>query len=59
MTHWIFISSVKRFRMNDWLAKNDVVEYYQHNKVSVNDIVFLYTTAPIRRIVYRKDRYTL
>lgn len=53
MTHWIFISSTNRFRMNDWLAKNDVVEYYQRNKVSVNDIVFLYTTAPISRIEYK------
>ncbi len=53
MEHWIFISSTKRFRMHDWLAKNDVVEYLQLNHLSVNDIVYLYTTAPIKRIEYK------
>ncbi len=53
MQHWIFISSTKCFRMNDWLDANDFVEYVQHNKVNVNDIVYLYTTAPICRIEYK------
>ena len=53
MQHWIFISSTKCFRMNDWLNANDFVEYVQRNKVNVNDIVYLYTTAPICRIEYK------
>ena len=53
MEHWIFISSEKRFRMGDWLAKNDYVEFKQINHLSVNDIVYLYTTAPIQRIEYK------
>lgn len=53
MQHWIFISSTKCFRMNDWLDANDFVEYVQRNKVNVNDIVYLYTTAPICRIEYK------
>lgn len=53
MEHWIFISSTKRFRMSDWLAENDFVEYTQQNRLSVNDIVYLYTTAPIQRIEYK------
>lgn len=39
--------------MNDWLNANDFVEYVQRNKVNVNDIVYLYTTAPICRIEYK------
>lgn len=39
--------------MNDWLAENDFVEYFQRNKVCVNDIVYLYTTAPVQRIEYK------
>ncbi|MBQ6649160.1 MAG: hypothetical protein IJM66_09975 [Muribaculaceae bacterium] len=53
MEHWIFISSTKRFRMNDWLAENDFVDFIQVNHLSVNDIVYLYTTAPIQRIEYK------
>ena len=53
MQHWIFISSTKRFRMSDWLAENDVVEYEQRNKICVNDIVYLYTTAPVQRIEFK------
>ena len=53
MEHWIFISSTKRFRMSDWLAENDFVEFKQTNKLNVNDIVYLYTTAPIQRIEFK------
>ena len=53
MKHWIFISSTKRFRMHDWLNENDFVEYEQRNKVEVNDIVYLYSTAPIQCIEYK------
>ena len=53
MEHWIFISSTKQFRMHDWLKENDFVEYFQKNKVHVNDIVYLYTTAPVCRIEYK------
>jgi 5-methylcytosine-specific restriction protein A len=53
MKHWIFISSPKQFRMHDWLASNEYVEYLQRNKVEVNDIIYLYTTAPVQRIEYK------
>ena len=53
MKHWIFISSPKRFRMDDWLKENDFVEWVQKNNVHVNDIVYLYTTAPVCRIEYK------
>lgn len=53
MEHWIFISNPKRFRMKDWLAENEYVEFSQRNKVCVNDIIYLYSTAPICRIEYK------
>ena len=53
MKHWIFISSPKQFRMDDWLSCNEYVEYVQRNKVEVGDIVYLYTTAPVQRIEYK------
>ena len=39
--------------MYDWLRSNEYVEYVQRNKVEVNDIVYLYTTAPVQRIEYK------
>lgn len=39
--------------MSDWLAVNDYVEFTQTNKLNVNDIVYLYTTAPIQRIEFK------
>lgn len=39
--------------MSDWLAENDFVEFKQTNKLNVNDIVYLYTTAPIQRIEFK------
>lgn len=53
MDHWIFISSTKRFRMNDFLSDYGFVEFEQKNNVQVNDIVYLYTTAPVKRIEYK------
>ena len=53
MTNWIFISNPNRFRMDDWLRVNQIIEFVQNNNVQVNDIVYLYTTAPVQRIEYK------
>ena len=53
MTNWIFISNPNRFRMADWLRVNQFIEFVQNNNVQVNDIVYLYTTAPVQRIEYK------
>ena len=53
MVQWIFISSVNRFRMSDWLKVNECVDFVQRNNVQVGDIVYLYITAPIKRIEYK------
>ena len=39
--------------MDDWLRCSEYVDFVQRNKVEVNDIVYLYTTAPIKRIEYK------
>jgi 5-methylcytosine-specific restriction protein A len=53
MTNWIFISNPNKFRMDDWLRVNQFIEFVQNNNVQVNDIVYLYTTAPVQRIEYK------
>ena len=53
MDTWIFISSMKRFKMREFLADYGFVEYLQKNKVEVGDVVYLYMTAPYKRIEYK------
>ena len=53
MTSWVFISNPNRFRMDDWLRVNQFIEFVQNNNVQVNDIGYLYTTAPVQRIEYK------
>lgn len=53
MDSWIFISSPKRFRMDDWLKANQFIEFVQNNNVQVGDIIYLYTTAPVQKIEYK------
>ena len=53
MDTWIFIANPNRFRMNDYLADNGFVEFFQRNKVEVGDVVYLYMTAPYSRIEYK------
>ena len=53
MATWIFISNPKHFDMARCLSECGFVEYNQRNKVCVNDIVYLYSTAPIKRIEYK------
>ena len=53
MEQWIFISNENYFFMKEWLKENECVEFFQKNKVHVNDIVYLYTTAPVKRIEFK------
>lgn len=53
MDNWIFISSPKRFRMDDWLKANQFIEFVQNNNVQVGDYIYLYTTAPVQKIEYK------
>ena len=53
MDSWIFISSPKRFRMDDWLKANQFIEFVQNNNVQVGDYIYLYTTAPVQKIEYK------
>ena len=53
MDNWIFISSPKRFRMDDWLKSNQFIEFVQNNNVQVGDYIYLYTTAPVQKIEYK------
>ena len=53
MANWIFIANPHHFDMAKCLLECGFVEYTQRNKVCVNDIVYLYSTAPIKRIEYK------
>ena len=50
---WIFIASLKQFRIHDFIRDYGFVEYLQKNKVQVGDTVYLYVTAPYKRVEYK------
>ena len=49
----IFIANLKRFRLHDFIRDYGFVEYLQKNKVQEGDIVYLYITAPYKRVEYK------
>ncbi len=51
--NWIFIASLKQFSMHDFIRDYGFVEYLQKNKVQEGDIVYLYITAPYKRVEYK------
>ena len=53
MASWIFIASLNRFKIHEFIKDYGFVEYLQKNKVNEGDIVYLYITAPYSRIEYK------
>lgn len=51
--NWIFIANPHHFRMHDFIRDYGFVEYRQKNKVQLGDIVYLYMTAPYKRVEYK------
>jgi len=51
--NWIFIASLEQFRLHDFIRDYGFVEFLQKNKVQVGDIVYLYITAPYKRVEYK------
>jgi len=51
--NWIFIANPHQFRMHDFIRDYGFVEYRQKNKVQLGDIVYLYMTAPYKRVEYK------
>ncbi len=50
---WLFIANHNQFRIHDFIRDYGFVEYLQKNKVNVGDIVYLYITAPYKRVEYK------
>lgn len=53
MSHWIVRANIERFRIHDFLRDYGFVEYVQKDKFCVGDIVYLYITAPYKRVEYK------
>ena len=53
MRSWIFPTSIDRFRIHDWLACHDKVDFRQPKSIKEGDIVYLYCTMPEGRVVYQ------
>ena len=54
MTHWILIHNPNYFDLDRLILNRDTIDWHQgKNKYSVGDIVYLYSSAPEKRIKYR------
>jgi hypothetical protein len=51
--NWIFIASLQHFRLHDFIRDYGFVEFKQKDKVQIGDIVYLYITAPYKRVEYK------
>ena len=51
--NWVFIASLNRFRIHDFIRDYGFIEYVRKNNVQDGDIVYLYITAPYKRIEYK------
>lgn len=52
ISHWILPSNNEMFRIHEYFLKHEVVDWKQYNNFSEGDIVFLYCTAPERKLRY-------
>lgn len=53
MSTWIVRANPARFRIHDFIRDYGFVEYLQKMKFQVGDIVYLYITAPYKRVEYK------
>ena len=53
MQTWLFIANPFHFRIHDFIHDYGFVEYLQKNNVQVGDTVYLYITAPYKRVEYK------
>lgn len=55
MTYWIIPYNPNHFRLDDCLREQDFVEWTQRYKYKVGDIVFIYSSRPDSRILYKME----
>ena len=54
MTHWIFPYNKSKFKLDEILSERNVVEGGQRKyKLQPGDVVYLYCSAPEKRITYK------
>ena len=53
MSTWIVRANPSRFRIHDFIRDYGFVEYLQKKNFQIGDIVFLYITAPYKRVEYK------
>lgn len=52
MSYWIKSNNIKDFHLDDWMKSHNEVPWRRTNNFEVGDIVFMYTSSPIKRLTY-------
>lgn len=50
--YWIKSNNIQDFRLDDWMQNHNEVPWRRTNNFEIGDIVFMYTSSPIRRLTY-------
>lgn len=56
MKHWIIPANPQRYKLADAIRElNGIIDWRQHNKFEIGDIVYIYCSRPISKIVYKME----
>ncbi|MBR2457674.1 MAG: hypothetical protein IKB31_11125 [Bacteroidaceae bacterium] len=56
MRHWIIPANPQRYKLAEALKElNGTIDWRQHNKFEIGDIVYIYCSKPISQIVYKME----
>lgn len=53
MTTWIICSNENKFRLTEYFKKNEFIDWRQIYNFNLNDIVYIYSAIPNRRILFK------
>ena len=56
MKYWIIPANPQRYKLKDALRElNGIIDWRQHNKFEIGDIVYIYCSKPISQIIYKME----
>ena len=52
MSYWIKSNNINDFHLDDWMKSHNEVPWRRTNNFEIGDIVFMYTSSPVKRLTY-------
>lgn len=55
MKHWIIPADTKRYKLEEAIKQLHEIDWRQHNNYEVGDIIYIYCSKPISKVVYKME----